>query len=197
MRRDVGTLCPNLPFPLVSRGNLAGGYRVRPRDRQRAYSPTIAASSTDPGQKEKASLLAKPLSNPFSRDTCRWENRASMRANTRFSVIPPDGAGNCNVVARPSADLATLTQAQLNREVDALPMDRESWAGYAGLPLAQTALEAHRRSRIVEVPAIVGTLETSFENLEGKVSRKQFVAVTLTPGYVWTLNCGVSTFRVK
>lgn len=88
-----------------------------------------------------------------------------------------------------------MTQAELSREVDALPMDRESWAGYAGLPTSQLVLVASRRSRIVDVPAILGTLETSLENLEGKFTRRQFAAMTLTPGYVWTLNCGVSTFK--
>jgi hypothetical protein len=52
-----------------------------------------------------------------------------------------------------------------------------------------------RRARLLDVPALVATLETSLENLEGKFTRKQTIALTITPGIVWSLNCGASTFK--
>jgi hypothetical protein len=46
--------------------------------------------------------------------------------NVRFSVNPPDGPGNCNVVGKPSPQLAGMTQGDLNREIQELPDDAAS-----------------------------------------------------------------------
>ena len=52
-----------------------------------------------------------------------------------------------------------------------------------------------RRARIIQIPALVGVIETSLENLEGKFMRKAMVALTLKPGMIWTLNCGATSFK--
>lgn len=113
------------------------------------------------------------------------------------AVNPPDGPGNCNVVARLNPELAGMTQEALNREVQSLPDDAASWAGYAGLQVGQVVLIDKRRGRIpmLDVPALIATMETSLENLEGRFSRKQMVAMTLTPGFIWSVNCGASSSR--
>lgn len=114
--------------------------------------------------------------------------------NVRFSVNPPDGPGNCNVVARPTPQIAKLTQQALNEEIEAMPVDANSWAGYAGLSPAAVTLVETRRARLLNTPALLATLETALDNLEGKYLRKQMIAITLTPGLLWSLNCGASTF---
>lgn len=115
--------------------------------------------------------------------------------NVRFSVSPPKGSGNCNVVARPEKELAALSQTELNREIDALPTDQKSWAEYIGIPIAQITVVETKRGHVHTIPAIVGTIETALENLEGRFTRKQIVAMTFTPGVIWSLNCGASTFQ--
>lgn len=115
--------------------------------------------------------------------------------NVRFSVNPPTGPGNCNVVARPNAELSGMTQPALNREIESLPTDQTSWAEYIGLPPSQVRIIETRRARIHDVPALLGVVETTLENLEGKFTRKQIVALTFTPGLSWSLNCGASTFK--
>lgn len=116
-------------------------------------------------------------------------------STVRFSVNPPDGPGNCNVAVRPNSELAGMTRDALNRAIQALPDDATSWAGYAGIPASQIVLIESRRARILNVPALVSTMETSLENLEGKFTRKQMVALTLTAGFTWSLNCGASSFK--
>jgi hypothetical protein len=115
----------------------------------------------------------------------------------RFSVNPPAGPGNCNVVARPNAELKAMTQPALNREIESLPTDQASWAEYIGLPPSQVRVIETSRARIHDLPAILGVVETTLENLEGKFTRKQIVALTLTPGLIWSLNCGASTFKAN
>ncbi len=117
--------------------------------------------------------------------------------NVRFSVNPPAGSGNCNVMARPNAELRNMAQSTLNREIDLLPADQSSWAEYIGLQSSQVRVIETRRARINQVPALVGVVETKLENLEGNFTRKQMVAITITPGLIWALNCGASAFNVE
>ena len=124
-----------------------------------------------------------------------WVIVPAKGPNVRFSVNPPSGPGNCNVVARQNAELKSMTQAALNRELESLPIDQASWAEYVGVPSAKVRVVEARRARIHDVPAVRGVLEVTLENLEGKFTRKAIVALTFTPGYVWTLNCGASTFK--
>lgn len=91
--------------------------------------------------------------------------------NVRFSVNPPIGAGNCNVVARPNAELNGMTQAALNREIESMPADQASWADYIGIPLSQVHVMGFRRATILDVPALMGIVETELENLAGKTAR--------------------------
>ena len=53
-------------------------------------------------------------------------------ANVPVSFNPPKGAGNCNVIVRPNAELKGMTQAALNREIQTLPIDQSvrliTWA---------------------------------------------------------------------
>ncbi|MES2190800.1 MAG: hypothetical protein V4454_11785 [Pseudomonadota bacterium] len=115
--------------------------------------------------------------------------------NVRFSVNPPAGPGNCNVVARPNAELNGMTQPALNSEIESLLTDQNSWAEYIGLPPSQVHVIETRHARIHDVPVLFGVVETTLQNLEGKFTRKQIVALTFTPGLIWSLNCGASTFK--
>lgn len=124
-----------------------------------------------------------------------WRIVPTKGLNVRFSVSPPVGSGNCDVVAKPNADIKSVAQAALNSEIESLPIDGESWAEYIGLPPSKVRLIEARRARVHDVPAIIGVVETALENLEGKFMRKQVVAMTFTPGVTWSLNCGASAFN--
>ena len=126
-----------------------------------------------------------------------WKIVPTKGLNVRFSVSPPGGSGNCNVVAKPNADVKGVAQTVLNSEIESLPIDRESWAEYIGLPPSKVRLIEARRARVHDVPAIIGVVETELENLEGKFSRKQVIALTFTPGITWSVNCGASTFNAE
>lgn len=126
-----------------------------------------------------------------------WVIVPTKGRNVRFSVNPAAGSGNCNVVARSNVELKAMTQPELNREIESLTTDQVSWAQYIGLPPSQVRVVETRRARIQDLPAIFGVVETTLENLEGKFTRKQIVALTLTPGLIWSLNCGASTFKAE
>lgn len=155
------------------------------------------------------SLLAQPTASNSNYWPTHRDDQAGFRIsypptwivvqpkgrNVRFSVNPPDGPGNCNVVARPNSEIVGMSQTQLNREIESSPQDQASWAEYVGLPVSQVRLVESRIGKIFDTPALVGVIETTLENLEGKYMRKQIVALTFRPGIVWSLNCGASSFK--
>lgn len=115
----------------------------------------------------------------------------------RFSVNPPDGPGNCNIMARPANELEGMSQEALNQEIDNAPTDQAAWAAYAGLPTSKVELIENHRSEVQGVHALIGVLETSLENLQGQFMRKQTVAMLFTPGIIWAINCGASTPHIE
>lgn len=123
-----------------------------------------------------------------------WKMVPTKGPNVRLSVSPVTGAGNCNVVARPLADLAGMSQQQLNNEIESMALDDSSWAEYLNLSLSQFSMIESRRAKIVNVSSIYGSLEISIETLEGSYFGKKNVAMAFTPGMLWTITCGVSTY---
>ena len=124
-----------------------------------------------------------------------WIVAQPKGVNVKFSVNPPDGPGNCNVVAKQKPEINNINQPTLNQEIESLPQTQVDWAGYIGLQKSQVNLVQSRVAKIVDVPALMGVVETSIDNMEGKYLRKQLVALTFKPGILWTLNCGVSSFN--
>ena len=123
-----------------------------------------------------------------------WKVAPGKGPNVRFSVFPPSPPGNCNLVVAPKAEVAAMEQSSLNAEVQALGLGRQDWASYVGVPVAQVRVSQSRRANVNDVAAIIGTLETDVENLQGSFMRKQTVTLMLNRGAVWTLNCGATDF---
>ena len=121
-----------------------------------------------------------------------WIQTPPRGPNVKFSVSPTDGPGNCNVVAKPNAELARMSQSELNLEIRTLGIDVASWAGYVGSAGSNVRLISARRAAINSIPAIIGILDIDLENLQGKYVRRQIVAMTFTPSAIWTINCGAS-----
>ena len=123
-----------------------------------------------------------------------WKVSPGKEPNVRFSVFSPSSPGNCNLVVKPKAELATMDQAALNTEVRALGLGRHDWASYVGLPVSKVRVSQPRHANVNDIAAIIGTLETDVVNLQGPFMRKQTVALILSRGAVWTLNCGATDF---
>lgn len=124
-----------------------------------------------------------------------WQLAPAKGPNVRFSIVPPNSPGNCNLVVVQKPELSAMDQASLNAEVQSLGLDPQDWAAYVGIPRANIRLMQSRRASINGVAAIVGVFETDIENLQGKFMRKQTAALMLHRGSIWTLNCGASDFN--
>lgn len=124
-----------------------------------------------------------------------WKVVPAKGPNVRISVSPANGPGNCNIVARSMANLKGMSQQQLNKEVNAMPIDDASWSEYLSIPQSQFSMIERRRANIGNIPAIYGTFEANIDTLEGRYFGKKTVAMTFTPGVLWTVTCGVSTYN--
>lgn len=85
-----------------------------------------------------------------------------------------------------------MLQAEINAEIRALGIDAASWAAYVGAVGTNVHVLSARRGTINSVPALVGVIDIDLENLQGKYVRRQIIAMTLIPGVLWSINCGVS-----
>jgi hypothetical protein len=121
-----------------------------------------------------------------------WKMTPTRGPNVRFSVVPPNGPGNCNLVVTRKSELTAIDQSALNAQVGALGLGRGDWAGYVGVPVANVRVSESRQASVNDISAIVGVLETDLQNLQGTFMRKQLVALMLSRGAIWTLNCGAT-----
>jgi hypothetical protein len=121
-----------------------------------------------------------------------WIIPTAKGNNVKFTVSPKIGAGNCNVVVAPNKELLGISQVRLNREIESLDNNQSDWAGFIGLPVSKIHLIESHKAKIFDIPALFATVETTLNNLKGEYSRKQIVALTFTPGFVWSINCGAS-----
>lgn len=124
-----------------------------------------------------------------------WKVIPPKGPNVRISVSPASGPGNCNVIARQVADIKAMSQQQLNKELETMAIDDASWAEYLGMPRSQFSMIERRRAKIGNISAIFGSFEANSETLEGHYFGKKSVAMSFTPGLLWTVTCGVSTYK--
>jgi hypothetical protein len=88
-----------------------------------------------------------------------------------------------------------MSQQQLNKELETMAIDDASWSEYLGVPRSQLSMIERRRAKIGNIPAIFGSFEANIETLEGRYFGRKVVAMTFTPGFSWTITCGVSTYK--
>lgn len=126
-----------------------------------------------------------------------WQIIPAKGLNIRISISPKAGLGNCNIVAKQNDEIKAMSQIQLNKELEVMSIDDASWADYLGMSQSQFSITERGRVRIGNIPAIIGFLEANFETLEGHYFGKKIVAMTFTPGLMWSITCGVSTYKTE
>ena len=126
-----------------------------------------------------------------------WVIAPPAKSTARLTIHPTKGLGSCSVLAREVAEARTKTQAELNRGVRSAPLGRAAWAKYMSFPISKIRVVESRIGQIQDIPAVMGILEITRDDILGDYTRKEVVAMTYTPGVSWTLNCGVATRDVE
>jgi|GEM_PF-6201726 len=121
-----------------------------------------------------------------------WRLAPIKGSNVRFSVVPPQAPGNCNVLVNAKQELGSMDQSSLNEAIKGLGNSATDWANYMGIEPARIRVISSRRVSFGPIIAINGVLETDLENLQGRFTRKQTIVLFLHRGALWSLNCGAS-----
>ena len=122
-----------------------------------------------------------------------WTSVPTKGTNVRFATKSSGEGGNCNVTVIVDRETSAVEQSILNDDVRQWALDKNAWPRLFGTEPQRLVVLSSRVGSIYGVTALIATAETHLENLAGKFLRKQDVAVLLTPGRMWVLNCGVSS----
>jgi hypothetical protein len=122
-----------------------------------------------------------------------WKSVPTKGTNVRFAATASGNGGNCNVTVIVDHETSSVEQSILNDDVRQWALDKNAWPRLFGTEPQRLVVLSSRVGSIYGVTALIATAETHLENLAGKFLRKQDVAVLLTPGRMWVLNCGVSS----
>jgi hypothetical protein len=123
-----------------------------------------------------------------------WEIVPNKGPNVKISFSPKDGPGNCNVVAQPLPEINDYSQEVLNKEIEHLPLNFETWESLLNMPRSKFSIIEQKRVSANQVSAIYGILEVKADSLSGAFFMKKMVAFMLTPGKRWAVTGGVSTY---
>lgn len=122
-----------------------------------------------------------------------WKAVPTKGSNVRFAAVSLGEGGNCNVTVIVHSDTSTTSQQLLNGDVSNWFLDKKLWSKLLGDDANEVDVLSSRVGAIYGVTALIGTVEARLENLAGKFLRRQDIAVALTPGRMWVVNCGVSS----
>lgn len=123
-----------------------------------------------------------------------WEIVPNKGPNVKISFSPKDGFGNCNVVAQPLPEINDYSQEVLNKEIESLPLNSETWESLLNMPRSKFSIIEQKRVSANQVSAIYGILEVKADSLSGAFFMIKMVAFMLTPGKRWSVTGGVSTY---
>lgn len=133
-----------------------------------------------------------------------WSFPTIKGKNVKFSISPKNVAGNCNVIAKQKIETASLTQTQLNQSINEIKNNELDWSDFMGISVLNINLiESQKakilnisKTKILNISALFATTEVTLDDLNGTYFRKQITAITITPGYAWTITCGASTYNI-
>ena len=122
----------------------------------------------------------------------KWITLKPVGQNVRLSIKSPEGRppATCNVVVRSMSESASMSQAQIDAEINEKTLTTDEAKALIIGTLRNAQLIESKRSKINNIPGQFGVIERSNETLDSKIFSREMKFVTFTPGYVWHLMCG-------
>ena len=127
----------------------------------------------------------------------KWVVLNPIGQNTLFSIRSPDGtpSATCNIVVRKMPESISMSQAQINSEINERTLSREEAQSIIVGTLKEARLVESKPSKINNVPGQYGVVERSNETLDSKILAREMKFITFTPGFTWHLMCGAAALR--
>lgn len=127
----------------------------------------------------------------------RWVALKPVGQNTRLSIRSPDGtpSATCNIVVRKMPESTSMSQAQINSEINEKKLSQEEAQSIIVGPLKEARLVESKPSKINNIPGQYGVVERSNETLDSKIFAREMKFITFTPGFTWHLMCGAAALH--
>ncbi|MHB9101066.1 MAG: hypothetical protein ACYC2E_06110 [Sulfuricella sp.] len=124
----------------------------------------------------------------------QWITLNPVGQNTRLSIRSPDGtpSATCNIVARKMPESISMSQTQINTEINEKRLSRQEAQSIIVGPLKEARLVESKPSKINNVPGQFGVVERSNKTLDMKIFAREMKFITFTPGFTWHLMCGAA-----
>jgi hypothetical protein len=118
-----------------------------------------------------------------------WIQKTPRGPNVRALIDAPDGASNCNIVVRRVADLAKLSQREIDAEMFAAPMSEADWKEMLGGKFPDVKVSDRRITKVDNQPAQLAVTAMSYTTVAVTVYTINMQFITMTPGFFWHFGC--------
>lgn len=127
----------------------------------------------------------------------KWILLKSVGQNTRFSIRSPSGTplATCNIVVRKMPESISMTQLQINSEINEKILSPEEAQSIIAGGLKEAHLVESKTSQINNFPGHFGVVERYNQTLDSKIFSREMKFITFKPGLTWSLMCGAAGIR--
>lgn len=118
-----------------------------------------------------------------------WQQKSPRGPNVRALIDAPDGMSSCVIVARREADLAKLSQREIDADLIAAPMSETEWKELFGNRYRDVKILAWGVTKVDNQPAQFSITEFSDTTDASTVHAVAMQFTTMTPGLFWHFGC--------
>ena len=118
-----------------------------------------------------------------------WLQKTPRGPNVRALIDAPDGMSSCVIVVRREADLAKLSQREIDADLFAAPMSDTDWKELFGNKYRDVKILAWGVTKVDNQPAQFAITEFSNTTDASTVHSVAMQFTTMTPGQFWHFGC--------
>ena len=118
-----------------------------------------------------------------------WQQKTPRGPNVRALIDAPDGMSSCVIVVRREADLAKLSQREIDADLFAAPMSETDWKELFGNKYRDVKILVWGLTKVDNQPAQFAITEFSDTAAASTVHSVAMQFTTMTPGLFWHFGC--------
>jgi hypothetical protein len=126
-----------------------------------------------------------------------WQQKSPRGPNVRALIDAPDGMSSCVIVARREADLAKLSQREVDADLIAAPMSETDWKELFSNKYRDVKILAWGVTKVDNQPAQFAITEFSDTTDASTVHSVAMQFTTMTRGLFWHLGCMSGGFSAE
>jgi len=118
-----------------------------------------------------------------------WQQKTPRGPNVRALIDAPDGMSSCVMVVRREANLAKLSQGEIEADLFAAPMSETDWKALFGNKYRDVKILVWGLTKADRQPAQFAITELSDTTDASTIHSVAMQFTTVTPGLFWHFGC--------